>query len=389
MLERGDVSSTEAIQKLHVVAQAIAEAHENGIVHRDLKPSNILVDRKTGRAWVMDFGLAKSLDADASLTAAGDIMGTPGFMAPEQAFGQSNEISPAADVYGLGAILYLILTGRPPIQSVDGDVARTIELIREHDIVAPRERDYSVSKELNTLCVKSLETDPTRRYQHAGEFAEDLQRFLDGEAIRARPLGLYRRIGQWARHRPGLAVTVFTVGILYLYHLSYLNYLASDITEDGFKWAVKVIVVGAVFNAWFWQYWLARTRGAAWTLYAWTTGAVVLVTCLLITSERGVDSGMVPMYFVLVATSVLRCRPLLVGYVTLLAIVGYVSLCAYTFSTMPEAFDQRNAVPIVLTLLLVGVVQIIALRKSSVSLEAQVDNNLDRNKALQDEGAGK
>lgn len=160
VLQRGKISITDAIQKLCVVAQAIADAHEHGIIHRDLKPSNILIDRSSGKPWVTDFGLAKNLDADASLTSAGDIMGTPGYMAPEQVFGQSKTASRSADVYGLGAILYLILTGRPPIQSVDGDIAKAIALIREHDVAAPRESSRTVSHELNTVCVKSLETDP-------------------------------------------------------------------------------------------------------------------------------------------------------------------------------------------------------------------------------------
>jgi len=117
LLQRNALTTTEAIKKLRVVAYAIADAHEHGIIHRDLKPANILIEQTTGQPWVMDFGLAKNLQADSNPTSVGDIIGTPGYMAPEQATGQTRTASPAADVYGLGAILYRILTGRPPIEA--------------------------------------------------------------------------------------------------------------------------------------------------------------------------------------------------------------------------------------------------------------------------------
>ena len=376
VLQRGEISTTEAIQKLCVVSQAIADAHEHGIIHRDLKPSNILIDRNSGKPWVTDFGLAKNLDTDASLTSAGDIMGTPGYMAPEQALGQSKTASPSADVYGLGAILYVILTGRPPIQSVGGDIAKTIELIREHDVVAPRELSRAVSHELNTVCVKALETDPALRYSHAGEFGDDLQRCLDGEAISARSRGLFRKLHRWTRHRPGLAVTLVTVGVFYVYHLivDSAGLLPND---DFFKTTVSIVVLLTVFNAWFWQHWLRRTQGAAWTLYAWTTGEVALLTCLLLAGD-GASSGLIPAYFVLVAASGLRCRPMLIGYVTTLSVVGYVSLWTCSVHTTQETVTPLVGIPTLLALCLVGLIQYIALRKSSVSLESQVSTRLDR-----------
>lgn len=376
VLQRGELSTTEAIRKLCVVAQAIADAHEHGIIHRDLKPSNILIDRNTERPWVTDFGLSKKLDADASLTAAGDIMGTPGYMAPEQAFGQAKTALPTADVYGLGAILYQILTGHPPIQSVDGNIAKTIELIREHDVVAPRATNRRIPKQLNTVCAKSLETDPGLRYQNAGDFADDLQRCLDGETINARSRGVFRTMHQWARHRPGLAATLVTVGVFYIYHLvvDSAGLLPND---DFFKNAVSIIVPLTVLNASFWQYLLRRTQGAAWTLYAWATGEVALLTCLLLAGD-GAGSGLIPAYFVLVATSVLRCRPLLIGYVTVLTVIGYGSLWAYAVCVTQENVNPLLAIPTLLALCLVGVIQYIALRRSSVSLESQVSTSLDR-----------
>ncbi len=371
LLDRMEITTRDAIHTLLVVARAIADAHEHGIVHRDLKPSNILIERTTGQPWVTDFGLARNLKADSGLTTAGDIMGTPGYMAPEQAFGKSGTASPAADVYGLGAILYRILTGRPPIQADAGDMARTIELIREHDVVAPRERDRRIPKELNTLCCKSLETDSALRYQHAGMFAADLQRCLEGESIDARPLGLLRRLQRSARHRPGLTATLSVLSVFSVYHVI-VNYAGLHPDSREFNTVVRIVVPVAVINAWFWQYWLRRTQGAAWTLYAWTTGEAVLLTCVVMAGE-GAASGLNPAYSLLVAASVLRCRPLLVGYVTVLTMTCCAVVWGYSVFAMRQEVDPLVAIPRLLALGLIGIIQYIALRKSSVSLESQVD----------------
>lgn len=376
-----------SIECLLIVARAIANAHEQGIIHRDLKPSNILIDRATGQPWITDFGLARNVNSDSSLTTAGDIIGTPGYMAPEQALGKSGPVTPAADVYGLGAILYRILTGRTPIDVDADDLAATIERIREHDVVPPRERDRRISRELSTVCLKALETNPTLRYHNAGELADDLQRYLDGEAIQARPLGIVRKLSRWARHRPGLTVTLCTVGVFYLYHRIAVaaGMLEGDLT---FRLVVNIIAPLAVVNAFVWQILLRRTQGAAWTLYAWATGEVVLLTALVYSGD-GASSGLVPAYFLLVATSVLRCRPLLVGYVTALTMLGFTALwiaaerlsesrvVELTAGT-PAHVGPLRAIPILLTLFLVGLVQFIALRRSSVSLESRVQTSGQR-----------
>ena len=369
VLQRNELSTRDAVQKLCVVFQAIANAHDHGIIHRDLKPSNILIEAETGQPWVTDFGLAKSVESGVTLTAAGDIMGTPGYMAPEQAIGDSNRVTPAADVYGLGAILYRVLTGRPPIRSESGDILETLELIKEHDIVAPRRLSRNVPRELNTLCVKSLETDPGLRYQHANEFALDLQRYLDGEAVMARPQTLLRRGQNWARHNPGLAVTLFTVSFLYLWHV-YARLLGYVNDDDEFNWAANIVATLAVCNASFWQYWLRRTQNIA-VLYAWVTGELLLLTYILLVSS-GTNSGLVSAYFILVAVSVLRCRPLLIAYVTLLCEFSYAFVWFYTESVQPGSADPLTCIPVLLTLPILGVVQYIALRRSSGSIESQI-----------------
>ncbi|MFO1002087.1 MAG: serine/threonine-protein kinase [Planctomycetaceae bacterium] len=368
LLKGNALTTTEAIDKLRVVAYAIADAHEHGIIHRDLKPANILIEHTTGQPWVMDFGLAKNLQADSNLTSVGDIMGTPGYMAPEQATGQASTASPAADVYGLGAILYRILTGRPPIEAADGDFARTMQLIREHDIISPRERDRRIPVDLNALCLKSLETDPSRRYPDAGEFAADLRRCLEGESIQARPSGIIRRVQRWARHRPGLAVTICMLMVFYAYHV--IADLAGLLPGDeGFKRSVNYVVPLAILNAAIWQWWLQRTSGAAWTLYAWTTGEVLLLTTVIFSGD-GARSGLIPAMFVLVAVSSLRCRAFLIGYVTILIMLSYGFLWIHTAIVRQQTVGALTGVPVLLALALIGLVQYIALNRSSASFEA-------------------
>ena len=371
LLQRNALTTTEAIKKLRVVANAIADAHEHGIIHRDLKPSNILIDQKTGQPWVMDFGLAKSLHTDSNLTSAGDIMGTPGYMAPEIATGQSSNASPAADVYGLGAILYRILTGRPPIEVAGGDFARTIELIREHDVISPRERDRRIPHDLNAICIHSLETDPALRYPNAREFAADLRSCLEGEPIRVRQSGIIRRVQRWARHKPGLAVTICTLVVLYSYHII-VNFAGMLPDEESYKRTVNCVVLLTILNAAIWQWWLQRTGGAAWTLYAWATGEVLLLTAVIFSGD-GVHSGLTSAMFVLVAASSLRCRPLLIGYVTVLTMLSYGFLWVDSIIVRHQPVVVLTAIRMMSALALSGLVQYIAMNRSSASLEANRD----------------
>ena len=379
LLQRNALTTTEAIKKLRVVANAIADAHDHGIIHRDLKPSNILIDEKTGQPWVMDFGLARSLQTDSNLTSAGDIMGTPGYMAPEIATGQSSTASPAADVYGLGAILYRILTGRPPIEVAGGDFARTIQLIREHDVISPRERDRRIPHDLNAICIQSLETDPALRYPNAGEFAADLRRCLEGESIHVRQSGLFRRVQRWARHRPGLAVTICMLVVFYSYHVI-ANLTGMLPGDEGFKQTVNYVVPLAILNAAIWQWWLQRTDGAAWTLYAWATGEVLLLTAVIFSGD-GARSGLTSAMFVLVAASSLRCRPLLIGYITVLSMLSYGLLWVDSIIVRHQPVAALTAIPMMLALALIGLIQFIAMNRSSASLEANRDGMPRKNNA--------
>jgi WD40 repeat protein len=205
----------QAARWLATLAGAVHYAHGQGIVHRDLKPSNVLL-MADGTPKLCDFGVAKLLTGSDVHTSSGLLVGTPEYMAPEQARGQPGTVGPPADIHALGAVLYTMLTGRPPFQSAE--VLDTLSQVRTQEPVPPRRLQRSVPRDLETICLKCLEKEPSRRYASAGALVEDLERFLAGQTIRARPAGRAERTWKWARARPALAallalsVVVVTVG---------------------------------------------------------------------------------------------------------------------------------------------------------------------------------
>jgi WD40 repeat protein len=191
-----------AAQLLETLARAVHAAHQAGVVHRDLKPANVLLTAD-GVPKVTDFGLAKQLESESVQTETTAILGTPGYMAPEQAGGRARQVGPSADVYALGAILYELLTGRPPFLAET--VLATLEQVRTRDPVPPTRLQPGVPRDLETICLKCLHKEPARRYPTAEALADDLGRFLKHEPIRARPVGLGERALKWARRRPAIA----------------------------------------------------------------------------------------------------------------------------------------------------------------------------------------
>jgi serine/threonine-protein kinase len=204
----------QAAGMVETISRAMHAAHLKGILHRDLKPANVLLaplpiegeglTRGLGTPKVTDFGLAKQLD-EAAHTASGAVVGTPSYMAPEQAAGKSKELGPACDIYALGAVLYECLTGRPPFRAATP--LDTIMQVISDEPVPPRRLNPQVPRDLETICLKCLHKQPARRFATAQALAEDLRRFAAGEPITARPVGRGERVLKWVRRNPGAAAT--------------------------------------------------------------------------------------------------------------------------------------------------------------------------------------
>ena len=228
----------EAAELMEQLARAADYAHQHGVVHRDLKPANILLEEapeqapgsqtSTGsssatrqstattvpalRAKITDFGLAKQTEVDSGQTRSDAVIGTPSYMAPEQAAGHAKEVGPLADVYALGAILYETLTGRPPFKSAT--LVDTLQQVQLQEPIPPRRFQAAIPRDLETICLKCLEKEPSKRYASAAELADELQRFLNGEPILARPISTSARLWRWARRSPLVAGLTATALLL-------------------------------------------------------------------------------------------------------------------------------------------------------------------------------
>ena len=203
-----------AVNLMKILAQAVQAAHEAGIVHRDLKPGNILIS-KEGTPKVSDFGLARRVDDDINVTLSGARVGTPCYMAPEQALGHSSRVGPATDVYALGAILYELITGRPPFRGES--TTETERQLIHQEPVPPRRLNAKIPRDLDTICLKCLRKEPHRRYSTATALAQDLGRFSRKEPIAARRTGVFERSHKWVLRHPAFsvgAVAVFLLAIL-------------------------------------------------------------------------------------------------------------------------------------------------------------------------------
>jgi serine/threonine-protein kinase len=230
-------------------AEAVHHAHQRGILHRDLKPANIVLD-DNGQPHVTDFGLAKHVEGDSELTQSGAVIGTPGYMAPEQATGRRGAVTTATDVYGLGAILYALLTGRAPF--LDDSVVAVLQRVRDQAPEPLRKLNAQVPRDLETICLRAMAKDPRDRFSSAAEMADELRRFLEGRTIRSRRVPSYERLWRWCKRNPWLAgagatTVALTILVAFLSTIAAYTYreqrdaltVQQGKTQQNLEWAVK------------------------------------------------------------------------------------------------------------------------------------------------------
>jgi serine/threonine protein kinase len=317
------------------VAQAIDDAHQRGFLHRDLKPSNILLDAQD-QPYVTDFGLARRVDGESGLTRTGMIVGTPSYMAPEQASGQRGVLTATADVYSLGAILYELLTGQPPFRAAT--MMETLVQVMEQEPTPPGRLRPGVPRDLELICLKCLEKAPAARYLSAAALADDLDQFLRGEDIASRQASTPLRLRRWARREPALAFRL--AALVVTAALSHYNYLRRPHPDSILhSQVIATLALWALASLAF-QGLLRQGRGARWVRTAWLGTDVLLLTVILWLLGAS-NSPLVVGYPLLVAVSGLWFRVRLVWTTTLLSEAAYAALLLVTYARgVTDAKDQ-------------------------------------------------
>ncbi len=360
----------EAARIVMELAKAVAYAHEQGVVHRDLKPGNVLLSRG-GLPQITDFGLAKRTDSTEGLTMAGQVLGTPGYMAPEQAAGQVDQSGPAVDIYALGAILYHLITGHAPFRTA----MEALVCVLEQDPVPPRAMNRQVPRDLNVICMKCLNKSPSDRYGSAQALADDLQRFLDGDMIQAKPASLRRRALRWARHRPRLTAVLLTMAAFYIYHLVCL--LSGNPGSRGrFHWQATwtIAMVGAY--AWGFQLMMMRPNARTSLRYWWVMTDILALTLFLMLPADGAGSPLVVIYLCMVASAGLSFDRHMVWWVTAACVVSYALVVSTSGWFHPDvaAPPLRHTFPMAIGIAAIGLVQYYMLRCCRVALVPRRDS---------------
>ena len=319
IISQGPMQPEQAAMLVQRVARAVDHLHRQGIIHRDLKPSNILIDAN-GEPHVTDFGLAKVFQKGGQSTATGVIVGTPSYMAPEQASGNSDLLSPKSDVYSLGAILFELLTGRPPF--LEERPLDTIMKVLSGEPPLPRSLNRNVPHGLELVCLKCLAKNPDDRYESAADLADELGRYLKGDALEVKPPSLLLRIIRWGRREPALATRLGVLGIFFCVQWTNFFVKINDPAFVAFHWKALAIMALWTLSAIAFQRLMKSPRWSVPACFVWgTLDTLMLFTLLFI--AYGVASPLVVCYPLLLVASGLWMRVRFVWFMLALSILSY------------------------------------------------------------------
>ena len=356
-IARGPMAVDAVVRLAATVARAVEHLHQQGVVHRDLKPSNILLDLDE-RPYVTDFGLAKVLEPGSEMTVTGIIAGTPSYMSPEQASGHSGAVGPSADVYSLGAILYELLTGRPPFRQ-ENPLDTLLEILGREP-VGPRKIDPQVPPGLELICLKCLAKSPGDRYASAAALADDLDRFARSEPLTVRPPHVGQRVLQWTRRQPALASRLGVLGLFYL--VEAINFATGTVSWP-FHEKISILLLIWAIVSFICQQFLDNQRWSVPARFVWGTLDTILLLATLLLVAGGVTSSLLVGYPLLIAGSALWFRVRFVGYMTALSLLSYGVLVIDFYRWRPElqeGFDPAMVRHVIFALSLVCLGAIVA-----------------------------